>query len=466
MQTLNLELLQKNGNSLFFNCLKGVRQGENLSPLLFSLFLNDLEEFLCEKRAKGVNSVAQCEGFYQFLQIFIILYADDTVIVSENETDLQNSLNIFEKYCLKWKLTVNVSKTKILLVGTRKKNYNIKFLFNGQELEIVNEYKYLGIYVSRSGSNLTAKKHIAEQANKAMFSLLKKIRILNLPIDLQVDIFCKTIRPILLYGCEIWGFGNLDILERVQLKFFKLILNLKKSTPSNMIYGELGVLPLEVDIKSRIVAFWSRLHNVESRKLSSNLYFNMFINQNQIKCKWIENVRHLIVSNGYGYLWNVFSDVNAKWLTLSFKQKIKDQFMQNWKGNISQTSSAKCYNLVKENFVQSKYINILPKKNCKTMMAFLCRNHRLPIEVGRWHSIPIPERKCQLCHIHIGDEFHYVLECKNFIDDRKKFVKAYYYRHPNILKYNQLFNSENKIELIKLCQFLEIIMKNVKVSYN
>jgi hypothetical protein len=111
--------------------------------------LNDLEELMCEKRAKGVNSVAQGEGFHQCLQIFIIRYADDHVIVSQNKADLQNSLDSFGKYCLQWKLTVNVSKIKILLMVTRKKNYIIKSLINGQELLKVNEYKYLGIqYVS------------------------------------------------------------------------------------------------------------------------------------------------------------------------------------------------------------------------------------------------------------------------------------------------------------------------------
>ena len=63
-------------------------------------------------------------------------------------------------------------------------------------------------------------KNIAEQANIALFSYLRKIRHLNLPTDMQVDLSNKTIKPILLYGSEIWGFGNIDIIERVQLKFF------------------------------------------------------------------------------------------------------------------------------------------------------------------------------------------------------------------------------------------------------
>ena len=81
----------------------------------------------------------------------------------------------------------------------------------------MNEYKYLGIFLSRTGSYIKTKKHIADQANKALYSLLRKARTLNLPIDLQIDMFNKVIKPILLYGCEVWGYGNLDVIERVQL---------------------------------------------------------------------------------------------------------------------------------------------------------------------------------------------------------------------------------------------------------
>ena len=56
-----------------------------------------------------------------------------------------------------------------------------------------------------------------------MFSLLRKIKCLQLPFDIQIDLFNKIVKPVLLYGSEIWGFGNLDILERVQSKFYKYI---------------------------------------------------------------------------------------------------------------------------------------------------------------------------------------------------------------------------------------------------
>ena len=94
------------------------------------------------------------------------------------------------------------------------------------QLEVVSEYKYLGILFSRSGSFSAAKKYIAKQATRAMFSLLKEARDLLLPLDLQIEIFQKTVIPIVSYGFEVWGFG---VLEQVQLKFLKQILNMKKA---------------------------------------------------------------------------------------------------------------------------------------------------------------------------------------------------------------------------------------------
>ena len=114
------------------------------------------------------------------------------------------------------------------------------FTINDDRIEVVSEYKYLGVLFSRSGSFLTMKKHIAKQATKAMFHLLKKARALLLPIDIQLELFDKTIKPILLYGCEIWGVGDLHIIEQVQLKFLKFVLNIKKSTPNCILYESMS----------------------------------------------------------------------------------------------------------------------------------------------------------------------------------------------------------------------------------
>ena len=136
--------------------------------------------------------------------MFVLLYADDTIIISESAADLQKSLNAYSEYCKLWKLTVNSSKTKILIFSSGRTTL-YTFRYNDTDLELVSDYKYLGILFSRSGSFLNGKKHIAAQATKAMFSLIKKAKDLSLPIDMQIDLFNKLVKPILLYGCETWG---------------------------------------------------------------------------------------------------------------------------------------------------------------------------------------------------------------------------------------------------------------------
>jgi hypothetical protein len=76
------------------------------------------------------------------------------------------------------------------------------------------------------------------KGTKAMYEVLKLGRIHTLSINCQLDLFDKMVKPTLLYGCEIWGYGNIEIIERVHITFCKLLLQLKNSTPTYMIYGE------------------------------------------------------------------------------------------------------------------------------------------------------------------------------------------------------------------------------------
>ena len=88
-----------------------------------------------------------------------------------------------------------------------------------------------------------------------MYEVLKLGRLHHLTIPCQLDLFDKMVKPVLLYGCELCRYGNVDIIERVHLKFCKMLLHMKSSTPSFMVYGELGRYPLPIDIKIRMVSY-------------------------------------------------------------------------------------------------------------------------------------------------------------------------------------------------------------------
>ena len=189
----------------------------------------------------------------------------------------------------------------------------------------------------------------------------------------------------------------------------------------------------------------------------------LIINERRVlKTKWLDNIKQLLCSNGYDNIWESQTNFNVHWLSRSFKQKLKDTYLQNWNSLVVKSSSGKNYRIFKHKFEMNKYFTYLPFKQCRVLTAFRTRNHRLPIEVGRWSSIPIDERKCILCNDGVGDEFHYILECKHFNEQRRKHINAHYIHNPNILKFHSLMSDSSRNSMFRLCHFIELILRKIK----
>ena len=455
----------------FFSCNIGLRHGETLSPFLFSVYLNDLEDFFCQNYpAGGIDCMSSDldDTVYIYVKLFLLMYADDTVILSETSEGLQTALNLYSDYCAAWKLKINVSKTKVVVFAKGRPG-NFSFALNNENLEVVGEYKYLGVLFSRGGSFYSTKKHLAGQAEKAMYSLIKKSRSLLLPLDMQFELFDKLVKPILLYGSEVWGFGTLDILDRTVLKILKFILNMKSSTPNFMVYGESGVFPLYIDIQCRVISYWAKLVTGDVLKLSGMIYrilYSLFkySNVRNSRFAWIKNVKEILNNCGMSGIWETHSFPNEKWLISAVKQKLRDIYIANWHAQLDTSSSATTYKLIKTRFGMENYLVTLPMKFRKSLIKIRTRNHRLPIETGRWQHVTREERICNLCNQSLGDEFHFILECKELKDIRRKYLRMYYYKKPNVLKFHQLFNTKNKKELLNLSRFIHEIMCYTQVS--
>ena len=90
--------------------------------------------------------------------------------------------------------------------------------------EFVSDYKYLGVKFNYTNKFKKAQQLQFLLANMALFSLLRKCRQLNWPLDIQLELFEKCVHPTLLYGCEIWSCEKMDVISKLQLRFLKLIL--------------------------------------------------------------------------------------------------------------------------------------------------------------------------------------------------------------------------------------------------
>ena len=163
-------------------------------------------------------------------KLLILLYADDTVIMADSPENLQKCLDDFVEYCKTWRLNINYDKTKVLIFGARKIG-TTKFMMDGNEIESVTIYKYLGVVMSNNGRFLNASKNVYEKANKAMHLLYKRINNLNLPLDLQLKLFDSIILPIMTYGYEIWSYEDTKMFERIHNSFLRTITKTRKKAP-------------------------------------------------------------------------------------------------------------------------------------------------------------------------------------------------------------------------------------------
>ena len=112
-------------------------------------------------------------------KLYILLYADDTVIFAESKEELQSALNAMYLYCKPWGLEVNPSKTKITIFSNKEFEHNLVFIYNGQALDIEDGFVYLGTLFSYNGRFIQNTQRLADQARKAMFSVLRKSRKLE-----------------------------------------------------------------------------------------------------------------------------------------------------------------------------------------------------------------------------------------------------------------------------------------------
>jgi hypothetical protein len=463
------------GLSKYFSCNIGVRQGENLSPVLFALFLNDLKKFLHE-RVQGLNLPSSLANENDSLDIdlymclFLLMYADDTIVLAETEEDMQTALNALEVYCHNNGLHINTSKTKIVVFSRGKIRILPKFTFKQDQVEVIFQYKYLGTVFNYDNRFTQARKAQVTLANKAMFALLRKCRKLHLPIDIQLDLFEKCIYPIMLYGCEVWAHENMEVCERLQLKFIKLLLKLRISTPTCMTLGEVGMFPVSLDAKCRMLAFWYKLSvcnkpgkiSVRMLQLCTALY-----NKSDSKLPWLCGVHSMLDSLGLSYIW--YNPKDCGYTVDMFKnvvkERMKDQFLQRWQQELMESSSCLNYRLFKHNFQFERYLIDLPPDYSNSFLRFRVLNHRLPIQRLRYQKIERSLRVCDLCASgEIGDEFHYLFNCQypQLKDKRNALLPKHYLHHVNILKMHSLMNIKSKKKILKLCRLVKFILSLFK----
>jgi len=432
MQTFSCVRLNNLYMSEWFQTYTGVKQGDSMSTTLFALYINDL--------AKNINELDKGVKIND-MNIGILLYADDIVLIADNEKDLQTMLNATHKWCMNWRLQVNADKSKIMhFRKTSKTRSQYNFMLGNITLEIVDEYKYLGLVLNEHlNYNITCD-ILSRSAGRAFGSCINKFKSLkNMEFRTYTKIYNTCIVPVINYGSEIWGFKDYAVCNNLFMKVMKFFLGVNKYTPNVGVQGELGwIKPVFIRWKN-MCRYWNRLMNMDNTRI----LYKIFKNDYQ-KCKknWSSEIKTIFSELGM-----LETFINSETCSLeAIDEKLWLINKLHWDTEVSQYRKLRTYVIFKKECKEELYLSLGLTRRERSLLAQY-RLGVLPIrlETGRFKGEKEEDRICVLCNNkEIENEFHFLLKCTLYHNERSSFFEKINSRHEGF------YNLEDKDKVIVL----------------
>ena len=410
----------------WFNTEYGVRQGDTLSPTLFGLYINDLVTEL-KNNTNGIT----CEEFI----IQCLLYADDLVLISETEEDLQNMLHVLNDWCKKWRMKVNVSKSKIMhfrTTGHVESEYN--FVLGNQSLEKVDKYKYLGVYLDTALDFEILSDTLAKAGGRALGAIVSKFKCnKGLGYKTYTKLFHAGVAPILDYCSGVWGYKRFDKINTIQNRAIRYFLGVHRFSPNLAINGDMGWKSCKNRREVEMGRFWNRMVTMNDDRLTKKVFL-----WDKQKCmrNWSSEIKEVLCSIGLEHAFMTNSPIDLKIMADSLHEKTSN----TWCQEIFDVPKLRTYVCFKSNYCTENYVtNVTNRQHRSVLAQFRCGILPLKVETGRYQNIPLEYRLCIVCRENeIETESHFLLHCEKYKEIRDNFLMrldGLYRLHPNFAMY-------------------------------
>ena len=226
-----------------FNILKGVRQGDPISPKLFTATMEDVFRNL-EWQSHGIEVHGEHLTHPRF--------ADDILLVSHTPQELETMICELSEESKKAGLNMNIKKTKVML-SNRSQDYTITV--DGKIIEKVDHYIYLGKRISLENDTAGEVNRRIQLAWAKFGKLSFILRDENLPMSLKKQLFNQCIIPVLSYGAETWTTTNrlerkLRVTERAMERIMRGVSR-KDKVRNQDLRNSTGVLDIIQVIKQK-----------------------------------------------------------------------------------------------------------------------------------------------------------------------------------------------------------------------
>jgi hypothetical protein len=288
------------------------------------------------------------------------------------------------------------------------------------------------------------------------------------------------IKPIILYGSEIWGIFRTDsancrknvtnifdkiyennVSDKSNIKFCKFILGVHSKTSNIACMSELGRFPIYFNIISSIICYLHRLFHCNSTLLEEAFLSNIDLHKNKINT-WYSTVTFLLEKLDLNE--SYCQKYSLRKLKALIYSKLRENFLNEWY-NQKDNSSGKLdtFFSFKTSFRKEAYLELDKFELRKTICKFRISAHALKIETDRHKKnyVERSQRICGSCQQHqTEDELHFLLECPLYQSLRQEYLSRVILYCPNFsildnkAQFNWLMNNENKSILEGLGTYL------------
>ena len=353
-----------------------------------------------------------------------LLWADDLVLISDSESGLQKQLDGLSKFCSKNLMIVNELKTKVLVFGSQTK---VNIDFNGKTIEQVESYKYLGNIVNtvhsyKADAFSKNYEYLSGQSRKAMFSIKKRLKLLGpLPPQIQIHLFENLVRPILLYGSDVWGVNvSIDTtIDKLFYHYMRCVLNVKSTTSNVIVVGECGQMPPSIYCHINALSYLKILQDLPDTKIVKHV-FNKLNRLHRCGVRtWVTKACEL--ADKYG----IDIDSSNQNFKKHCKLVISDWYKRNWSRDVTDIHKhpiLRTYSMIKQDFGLEKYLEAISDSRYRIATSKLrASSHTLEIERGRYTKpkTDVSKRLCPVCYT-IEDEVHFLINCKLYEPERQR----------------------------------------------
>lgn len=449
----------KNPNSTgrLFDSTLGVKQGCVLSPQLFLLFINELAGEINKIGKHGIQLIPNGP------EIYLLLFADDLVLVSHSPTGLQNQLNALGEQTTRMGLNVNQEKTKIMVF--RKGGYlakREKWSFLDKPLEVVNSYKYLGIEFSTRLSINNMVSPLINNAKKVCYEVIRYMKAIQCQdLDVFLSIFNTKIQPIILYGSEVWGVYIQDEIERVHTFALKRFLQVSVHSSNTILYGETGRHPLSINAKVNSIRYWTKLQNLPDSRFAKQAYLMQLNMLDEGYKNWVDNIKTLLIKANLSNTWeqpppqdnSVKDDV---------REYLKHDFVKEWGDKLSTREELATYRHIKTQFGRENYLSSLTFKPYRdAFIKFRLGVSPILTHINKYTNKPTI---CPLCLLEPEGELHFLLICEKLEQLRQSTIPTNLIIHRNMQSLKIMLQCSDSLFMVSKFIFHAIKLRSSLIA--